>query len=95
MMNVKGTEKYNNSFEWMLMSSIFYEVLTQIDYVNTVMQARAATFDKWISQLVDNLTELRNNWEVIFAKAILASENKKSFGYCGNHKKHLKRKLLA
>ncbi|KAJ8887639.1 hypothetical protein PR048_013857 [Dryococelus australis] len=65
--------------------------------INTVMQTSEATVDEEfrnISQLVDNLTKLRNNWEMNLAEAKLVSKNI-NIQLLWKTRKHQKRKLFA
>ena len=69
---VEGALYYINSFSCIIMSSIWYKILVQIDFCNKVIQARNATLDVEvdnINHLLRQLLELRNKWKDIWSES--------------------------
>ncbi|XP_075042362.1 zinc finger MYM-type protein 1-like [Mixophyes fleayi] len=69
---------YLDSFDCVLMASIWLKVLTAINYRSTVLQARNTTIDKEVenlSSLVDELKAIRNNWQALLNESRLVAEN--------------------
>nr|XP_047138242.1 uncharacterized protein LOC124814493 [Hydra vulgaris] len=62
---------YMESFECILMSAIWFKVLTAINYTNLVLQARNATLDVEVTnikRLIDELKTLRDKWDSIMVE---------------------------
>ena len=58
--------KYFSSFRAAILTTTWYKVLQTIDYRSNVLHARDCTVDvevRNLQSLLDNLSELRNNWE--------------------------------
>lgn len=56
-------------FEFILMTSIWFKILTIINQRNVVLQAKNATIDvevKNLESLLANLQMIRNQWDGIF-----------------------------
>ena len=65
---IHGIKSYVESFQCILMASIWVKVLTAIDYRNKVLQARSATLDvevENIQSLIEDLKQLRKQWDAI------------------------------
>lgn len=76
--DLRGLSKYADSFECVIMASIWFKVLTTIDYRNKVLQTRKCTIDvevKNLDSLINDLTHLRNNWEMILEECKLVGGN--------------------
>nr|XP_047143055.1 uncharacterized protein LOC124817255 [Hydra vulgaris] len=66
--DLNGIISYMESFECILMSAIWFKVLTAINYTNLVLQARNATLDVEVTnikRLIDELKTLRDKWDSI------------------------------
>ena len=75
---IHGIKSYVESFQCILMASIWVKVLTAIDYRNKVLQARSATLDFEvgnIQSLIENLKQLRKQWDAILHECKLVAEN--------------------
>ncbi|XP_065684226.1 uncharacterized protein LOC136096639 [Hydra vulgaris] len=69
--DLNGIISYMESFECILMSTIWFKVLTAINYTNLVLQARNATLDVEVTnikQLIDELKTLRDKWDSIMVE---------------------------
>ena len=69
---IQGVLAYLRTFICLLMSAIWYKVLSAIDICNKVIQARDATLDVEVSNieaLLENLMKLRSNWKAIWNEA--------------------------
>ncbi|XP_047141109.1 uncharacterized protein LOC124816117 [Hydra vulgaris] len=76
--DIKRIEKYLSSFEYIILASTWFKVLTSINYKNTVLQSRDATLDVEVlnlKSLIDDLLLLRNNWDSILNECKLVAEN--------------------
>eukprot|EP00731_Ephydatia_muelleri_P004216 Em0002g392a len=65
---IHGIKSYVESFQCILMASIWVKVLTAIDYRNKVLQATSATLDVEIGNiqsLIEDLKQLRKQWDAI------------------------------
>ena len=65
---IHGIKSYVESFQCILMASIWVKVLTAIDYRNKILQARSATLDVEIGNiqsLIEDLKQLRKQWDAI------------------------------
>ena len=65
---IHGTKSYVESFQCILMASIWVKVLTAIDNRNKVLQARSAPLDVEIGNiqsLIEDLKQLRKQWDAI------------------------------
>ena len=65
---IHGIKSYVESFQCILMASIWVKVLTAIDYRNKILQARSATLDVEagnIQSLIEDLKQLRKQWDAI------------------------------
>lgn len=74
---MKGLINYVNSFHRLLLASIWYKVLAAIDIINKVLQARNATIDvevKNVCSLIDDLKNLRDNWELILSEVKIVAQ---------------------
>ena len=73
---VRGIQTYLDSFESILMASIWFKVLTAINFRSTVLQARNATLDVEvdnIQSLIQDLKQLRDSWDTILAESKLVA----------------------
>ena len=71
-----GIQIYLDSFESILMASIWFKVLTAINFRSTVLQARNATLDAEvdnIQSLIQDLKHLRDSWDTILAESKLVA----------------------
>ena len=60
------------------MASIWVKVLTAIDYRNKVLQTRSAILDFEVDNkqsLIEDLKQLREQWDAILDESKLAAEN--------------------
>ena len=76
--DIQGLKTYVESFQCILMASIWVKVLTAIDYRNKVLQARSATLDVEvdnIQSLIEDLKQLREQWDAILDESKLVVEN--------------------
>ena len=76
--DIQGLKTYVESFQCILMASIWVKVLTAIDYRNKVLQARSATLDVEvdnIQSLIEDLKQLREQWDAILDESKLVAEN--------------------
>ena len=75
---IHGIKSYVESFQCILMASIWVKVLTAINYRNKVLQARSATLDVEvgnIQSLIEDLKQLRKQWDAILHECKLVAEN--------------------
>lgn len=66
--DLNSVSTYMESFDCVLMASIWLKVLTAINYRSTVLQARDSTIDKEVENLLsllEDLKTMRNNWQAI------------------------------
>lgn len=71
-------EQSIRSFMYVLMSTIWYKVLTAIDICNRIIQARYAMLDMEVSNiktLLENLIKLQSKWKGIWNEAKEAASN--------------------
>ena len=74
--DVKSSLAYISSFTCLLMSSIWFKVLTAIDQRNKILQARNATLDvevKNVNSLLVDLQKLRSCWSSILSEVKLVA----------------------
>ena len=74
--SVKSSLAYISSFTCLLMSSIWFKVLTAIDQHNKILQARNATLDvevKNVNSLLVDLQKLRSCWSSILSEVKLVA----------------------
>ena len=74
---LQALKKYVLSFISILMNSIWMKVLTSIDQQNRILQARKATIDAEVQNLIDLLSELKRlqeKWTEIFKEAALVAD---------------------
>ncbi|XP_065684242.1 uncharacterized protein LOC136096651 [Hydra vulgaris] len=74
--DLNGIISYMESFECILMSAIWFKVLTAINYTNLVLQARNATLDVEVTnikRLIDELKTLRDKWDSIMVESKLVA----------------------
>lgn len=67
-----GTKKYIRTFEFVVLAHIWFKILTQINYVSSILQAREITLDKEVVNLevlLQDLEKIRSNWGAILAEA--------------------------
>ena len=66
---INGVLAYLRTFICVLMSAVWYKILTAIDICNKVIQARDTTLDVDVSNievLIEDLVKLRSNWKAIW-----------------------------
>jgi len=77
--DVKGLKTYLQSFDCLILASIWFKILKTIDLVNRVIQARGETIDivsKNLQNLVNELQSIRNeSWEKIWSETTIVAEN--------------------
>lgn len=76
--DINGLKSYLKSFESILMASIWFKVLSAIENINLVLQARNATLDVEVNNLnslITDLSELRNRWDSILNECKAVAEN--------------------
>lgn len=76
--DLKGLLKYLQSFECIMMSTIWLKVLVAIDNKNKVLQARSTTLDvetKNLNDLIEELKVLRDRWSNLYTEAKLVAGN--------------------
>lgn len=77
--DVKGLKTYLQSFDCLILASIWFKILKTIDLVNRVIQARGETIDivsKNLQNLVSELQSIRNeSWEKIWSETKIVAEN--------------------
>ena len=69
---VNGILAYMKTFKCLLLSHIWLKILTPIDQVNRVLQARKSTIDwevKNLNSLNDQITEIKDQWQEILNNA--------------------------
>ncbi|XP_065664879.1 uncharacterized protein LOC136086560 [Hydra vulgaris] len=74
--DLNGIISYMESFECILMSAIWFKVLTAINYTNLVLQARNAILYVEVTnikRLIDELKTLRDKWDFIMVESKLVS----------------------
>ncbi|XP_065642186.1 uncharacterized protein LOC136073858 [Hydra vulgaris] len=74
--DLNGIISYMESFECILMSAIWFKVLTAINYTNLVLQARNATLDVEVTnikRLIDELKTLQDKWDSIMVESKLVA----------------------
>ena len=72
-----GLRSYLNSFESILMSSFWLKILTAINFRSLVLQAREATLDVEVTNILDlieDLKQLRDRWDDILAESKLVAD---------------------
>jgi hypothetical protein len=75
---IRGIERYLNSFECLLMSSIWLKVLAEINAWNLILQARQTSLDVEVvnlQHLIDNLTALRSKCSKILQECKIVAKN--------------------
>ena len=70
---VIGAINYLETFQCIIMSSIWFKILAAIDIVNEVIQARSSTIDIEIQNLNNLITGLKDNWSSIVQEAKLVA----------------------
>ena len=73
---VHGIQIYLDSFDSIIMASIWFKVLTAINFRSTVVQARNATLDVEvdnIQSLIQDFKHLRDSWDTILAESKLVA----------------------
>ena len=70
--------QYASIFTCLIMASIWYKILSAINNVNLVIEARDSTIDvevENIDGLTSHLVSLRDRWEDIYREASIVAEN--------------------
>lgn len=76
--DIAGLEMYLESFECILIASIWLKILTAINTRTTILQARKATFNVEVDNIEGFLNELqvlRDSWPNILLECKLVAEN--------------------
>lgn len=76
--DLAGVKKYLQSFEGLVMASIWFKILTSINQRTVVLQARNATIDVEVSNLkslLEDLQFLRDNWDKILNECKTVAKN--------------------
>lgn len=66
--DLNGIKTYMDSFECLMLATVWLKVLSAINYRSIVLQARNTTIDSEVANLSSLLTDLkkiRNSWEAI------------------------------
>ena len=69
---INGILAYMKTFKCLLLTHIWFKLLTPIDQVNRVLQARKSTIDwevKNLNSLTDQITEIKDQWQEILDNA--------------------------
>lgn len=97
--DLNGILKYLNSFECLILSNIWFKVLTAIDYRNKILQNVNATIDieeSNINSLIFDLKNIREKWSDILTECKIVAENLKIDFNTNSHGKRRKfRKRFA
>ena len=91
---VRGIYSYLNTFECIVMSSMWLKILAAIDLRNTLLQSRDATLDveaENMQSLVTELEQLRNDWGLILRESKLVAENLKVEIIYGTERRKVRR----
>lgn len=76
---MKELKTYLQSFDCLILASIWFNILKTIDLVNRVIQARGETIDivsKNLQNLMNELQSIRNeSWEKIWSETTIVAKN--------------------
>lgn len=86
---VKSLTTWLHSFEYIVLASIWYKVLTAINGVSCLLQRSSLTLDEQSAALIDDLQKIRNSWSSLLQESKLVAAN---FNCSQNFKSKRRRK---